>query len=134
MSGFKTRLTAWMQGRYGTDELNSMMFWIAVALWLMGLLFNFGAFAVLSSALLVVVLWRTFSRDVGRRSSENERYQQAVAEPRRNASQALARFRNRKTTLYFRCEGCKAWLSVPRGKGSLRVVCPNCKKETFKKS
>ena len=34
----------------------------------------------------------------------------------------------------FKCKKCGAVLSVPRGKGTLRVVCPKCKTETTKKS
>ena len=41
---------------------------------------------------------------------------------------------NRKTTRYFKCKGCGQVLSVPRGKGTLRVVCPKCKTETKQKS
>lgn len=32
----------------------------------------------------------------------------------------------RKTTLFFRCKSCGAILSVPRGKGHIRVTCPRC--------
>ena len=43
-------------------------------------------------------------------------------------------WRDRKTTLYFDCEGCKTKLSVPRGKGKVRIVCPNCGQEMFKET
>ena len=35
-------------------------------------------------------------------------------------------WRERKTTLFFRCKTCGAILSVPRGKGHIRVTCPRC--------
>lgn len=41
---------------------------------------------------------------------------------------------NRKTTKYFRCKGCGQILSIPRGKGTMRIVCPKCKTEVMKKS
>ena len=41
---------------------------------------------------------------------------------------------NRKTTKYFRCKGCGQILSIPRDKGTMRIVCPKCKTEVMKKS
>ena len=41
---------------------------------------------------------------------------------------------NRKTTKYFQCKGCGQILSIPRGKGTMRIVCPKCKTEVMKKS
>ncbi len=35
-------------------------------------------------------------------------------------------WRERKTTLFFRCKTCGSILSVPRGKGRIRVTCPKC--------
>ncbi|AEB06765.1 hypothetical protein Corgl_0651 [Coriobacterium glomerans PW2] len=41
---------------------------------------------------------------------------------------------NRKTTKYFRCKTCGAMMSVPRGKGRIRVTCPRCRTTVEKKS
>ena len=34
----------------------------------------------------------------------------------------------------FKCKKCGAVLSVPRGKGTLRVTCPQCYEQTVRKS
>ena len=32
----------------------------------------------------------------------------------------------RKTTAYLKCPNCGQMLSVPKGKGKIRVTCPKC--------
>ena len=59
---------------------------------------------------------------------------QPTAKPRRSYELAKKKWSNRKTTKYFRCENCGQELSVPRGTGTMRVVCPKCKTETKMKS
>ena len=63
-----------------------------------------------------------------------EAFLRATEKPRRALSIGRKKWENRETTLYFKCKGCGQELSVPRGKGTLRVVCPKCKTETVKKS
>ncbi|MDY2777424.1 MAG: hypothetical protein SOU51_03510 [Collinsella sp.] len=43
-------------------------------------------------------------------------------------------WRERKTSLFFRCKTCGTILSVPRGKGKLRVTCPKCGTKVEKQS
>ena len=68
------------------------------------------------------------------RDRENAAFERAVEKPRRRLSLARKAWANRKTTRYFTCKGCGQVLSVPRGKGTLRVVCPKCKTESTMKS
>lgn len=65
---------------------------------------------------------------------ENQKYLRLSAKPRRSYELAKKKWSNRKTTKYFRCKNCGQELSVPRGKGTMRVVCPKCKTETKMKS
>lgn len=68
------------------------------------------------------------------RDRENAAFERAVEKPRKQLSLARKAWANRKTTRYFTCKGCGQVLSVPRGKGTLRVVCPKCKTESTMKS
>lgn len=71
---------------------------------------------------------------IGKRRQENQKYLRLSAKPRRSYELAKKKWSNRKTTKYFRCKNCGQELSVPRGKGTMRVVCPKCKTETKMKS
>ena len=73
-------------------------------------------------------------KNIAARSKENAAFEQAVQKPKRWIALQRKAWANRKTTRYFKCKGCGTVLSVPRGKGTLRVVCPKCKTETTKKS
>lgn len=134
MDELKRRLSSWMEGRYGIDELGRVLLIACALCWFINIFANTVFLHVLAIAFFVLCLWRSFSRDYSKRSNENNRFLQSIEKPQQACNHALARWRNRKTTLYFRCDGCKRWLSVPKGKGKLRVVCPDCKKEMFKKS
>ena len=83
---------------------------------------------------LVLALFRCFSRNEYKRASENEAYRRIVAKPKQAMSVAGKAWENRKTTRYFKCKKCGAVLSVPRGKGTLRVTCPRCHEQTVRKS
>ena len=73
-------------------------------------------------------------KNIAARSKENAAFEQAVQKPKRWIALQRKAWANRKTTRYFKCKGCGTVLSVPRGKGTLRVVCPKCKTETKQKS
>ena len=76
----------------------------------------------------------TFSNFLVVAGIANAPFERIVEKPRKQLSLRRKKWTNRKTTRYFKCKGCGQVLSVPRGKGTLRVVCPKCKTETKQKS
>ena len=138
MKGFLERmqykLAGVMQGRRGADGLSNFLMVVGIVL-LLGSIFP--GLDMLSWVALVVLgyaLFRTYSKNVAARDRENAAFERIVAGPKRQLSLARKKWTNRKTTRYFKCKGCGQVLSVPRGKGTLRVVCPKCKTETKQKS
>ena len=73
-------------------------------------------------------------RNEYKRAGENEAYLRFAAKPKAGVSVAGKAWKNRKTTCYFKCKNCGAVLSVPRGKGKLRVTCPQCHEQTIRTS
>lgn len=124
----------WMQGRYGNDDFSNGLVALGVICMIVSLFPNCGWLSWVALAAFAVVLWRTCSKNIARRRAENQKYLQVTAKPRRAYELAKKKFTNRKTTKYFRCKNCGQELSVPKGKGTLRVVCPKCKTETKMKS
>ena len=85
-------------------------------------------------ALLIVCCVRCYSKNIAAREKENQKWLAASAKPKRWWNMLDTMYVNRKTTKYFRCKGCRQILSIPRGKGTMRIVCPKCKTEIMKKS
>ena len=75
-------LARFMYGRNGTDQLNIALLVIYLILWLVGgiviALANVGFLYTLQSLLMtvlaVLILWRTFSRNLSKRRVENQRF------------------------------------------------------------
>lgn len=128
------KMAAWMQGRYGNDDFSNGLVALGIITMLLSIFPHCGWLSYIALITLVIAIWRTCSKNITKRSSENQTYLRVTAKPRRSYELAKKKWVNRKTTKYFRCKGCGQELSVPRGKGTLRVVCPKCKKETQMKS
>lgn len=123
-----------MYGRYGTDDFNRFLLLVAIVLIVLEFFLNSAILSVVTFAILVYAMWRSFSKNIAARSEENRKFEEISKAPKTQLSLWSKQWKNRKTTLYFKCKGCGQVLSVPKGKGTLRVVCPKCKTETRKKS
>lgn len=124
-----------MQGRYGSDELNMALLVGAVLLSIVNALLglflreNFVYASVVSPVLYTLMLlllgfniFRCFSRNIYKRRQEN-----------RHFVNFLTRLRDREHR-YFRCPSCKQRVRVPRGKGKLNIRCPKCGCKFIRKS
>ncbi len=128
------RFANFMQGRRGMDGLSGALVIVAVVLVLLAMIPFLNFLTIIGLIVLVIALVRAFSKNTAQREKEDATYERIVEKPRSQYEQTKRAFSNRKTTKYFKCPGCGATLSVPRGKGKLRVVCPKCQTETIKKS
>lgn len=128
------RMSVWMQGRYGLDGLSNGLVALAIVCMLLSLIPSADVLSWLALVCMVVAIVRACSKNIAARRRENDTYERVMRKPKRAYALAKKAWGNRATTKYFRCKGCGQVLSVPRGKGTLRVVCPKCKTETHKKS
>lgn len=127
LQNLQCKMANGMRGRYGGDSLANACIAASVILLVVDMALGTGLLAVLAYALLVWTLFRCFSRNIGKRRSEDEAWRRAVAKPKSAWKTASIMWRDRKTTKYFRCPQCRTLLWVPKGKGTLRVTCPYCK-------
>lgn len=128
------KMSAWMEGRYGPDNLSNFLFIVGVVLAFASII---PGLDLLWLAALVLMAWgvfRSFSKSIARREQENEAWLRLTRRPKTAFDIVRKAWTNRATTKYFRCKGCGATLSVPKGKGTLRVTCPKCHWQTQKKS
>ena len=122
----KTGLQRFMMGRYGTDKLNTLLLWVAVAFMLLSIFLPSGwpnlLAVLLSYGLMGVVIFRILSRNTYQRHKENRRYLNMVE-----------RLKDREHR-YFSCPKCKQSVRVPKGKGKIAITCPKCREKFVKKT
>lgn len=126
-------LTKWMRGRYGLDQLGRTTAAVSLVCLLLALVPRLGFLLYLGAGLLGVSYWRMFSRKVAKRHRENAVYLAYVGRLRRWWEGTRRRAAGHRTHHYLKCAGCGAEMKVPRGKGKVRITCPNCKAQFVRK-
>ncbi|MBP1744479.1 MAG: hypothetical protein H6Q58_1457 [Firmicutes bacterium] len=108
-----------MLGRYGPDQLTVALCLLSFALSMVGNVTNLMGLTALSSIALGLAVYRTLSKNAGRRTSENQKFLSKW-------NPLAARFKDRKTHKYFKCPSCGQKLRVPKNKGNVSIKCPKC--------
>ena len=126
-------IVRFMYGRNGMDQLNRALFWVYIALWLAGSILSVMGLDVLSAifnvvlyVLLVVIVFRMFSKNLYKRREENSKFLQKTWKIRSQIGGAKARHAD-KDHKYFTCKQCKTICRVPVGKGKIIITCPKCR-------
>lgn len=146
----KEKLRRFMAGRYGADQLNRFL--SILILVFCGVMLVLQAIATrqetvstaMSVALriLTALLWaslifsvfRMFSKNYAKRSEENKKYLAIKYKITSKFNLIKRQIKDRKLYKYFSCPQCGKTLRVPKGKGKVRVTCPNCANSFIKES
>lgn len=111
----KQKFLSFMQGRYGSDELNICLLILYFIFMILSIFFK-----VFSSLALVVIfyaLFRMFSKNIYQRRAENAKVVPYF-------SFAKAKINDKGKNKIFMCSKCKRTLRIPKGKGRVTVNCP----------
>ena len=130
----REKLRQFMIGRYGTDGLNQFLSIASLVLLLIAIISRVNLFTYLGAALLIFCYYRTFSRNISKRTEENYRYYAVKDRIRSKFSSLRDQWNNRKLYHYYRCPKCRQKLRVPRGRGRIQISCPRCGTQFIKKS
>ena len=130
-----------MYGRNGMDQLNRAMLIAYLVLWfvqlIMGAVLKSDVFTaiceVLMLALMVLIIFRMFSKNLYKRREENQKWMSWWWKLKNDQAGAKARHAD-KDHKYFTCKNCKAICRVPVGKGKIIITCPKCGSEIHGKS
>lgn len=133
--------------RNGADELNVTLIVLSILLFLLYPIFDNEA---INASLLVVslislyfALFRTFSTNLAKRREENDNFvsffkgeNKEEKERRKKEEKAKKEKRKEDEKIYsfFFCPKCRKELRVPKGKGKIKIKCPNCSEEFIRKS
>ena len=115
-----------MQGRYGSDKLNTTILIIGLVVSLLQLFVSAAglkwAFMMISYVFLGWAIFRMLSRNVYKRYEENRKY-----------LRFLDRLKDQEHR-YYECPRCRQTVRVPKGKGKISITCPKCKEKFIKKT
>jgi DNA-directed RNA polymerase subunit RPC12/RpoP len=118
-----------MNGRNGFDPLNTVLLVVSMVITLITSLFSLYYIGMLSWVLLLLVIFRAFSKNLSKRREENHKFLRIAGKAKKWLSSGKQRAAERKTHRHFKCVKCGAELRVPKGKGTVIITCPVCKNE-----
>ena len=125
-------LIRFMYGRNGFDQLNRFLFWVVLILDIASIFLARGEsplggiLSLVVTAAWLLLLFRTFSRNLAKRREENQKFVSWWWRVKSKMSGAKARHADRDHK-YFTCKSCGAICRVPVGKGKIVITCPKCR-------
>lgn len=131
---FRAAVSRFMSGRYGSDQLNLTMVIGALIVTTIGSLTGVYFLTLAADALLLLAIFRMFSKDRYRRAHENQVYLEKAQKVRRAATEWVNRVKNSRKYHYYTCPKCKQRLRVPRGVGNITITCKQCGTKFDKKA
>lgn len=134
MNRFKDKMARFMYGRYGMDQLSRNLSLICLVLLIVTMFVRNNVIYMIALVGIVYTYFRVFSRNISRRSEENEKYLIFHYKVVGKLNKIKFRITDSKTHRIFRCPSCSQKIRVPRGKGKISIKCPKCRIEFIKKT
>lgn len=98
------------------------------------LFFGLRIFYVLALALLVYAYYRMFSKDLSKRSAENQWYLKKEMKVRGWWQRKKKAIAGRKEYKIYKCPKCGQKIRVPRHKGKIAIRCRKCGEEFIRRT
>ena len=118
-------INRFMAGRYGQDRLNITLLVVGCVLCFVQMFVPSGVgfvLTIISETLLILSLFRCFSRNTYKRYNENRKFLLMID-----------RIKDRDHR-YYTCPKCRQTVRVPKGKGKISITCPKCREKFVKKT
>lgn len=123
---FNRKMSNWMQGRNGVDEIVTLLLWIALVVIIVNIFARTMVLSLITIALLGYAWFRMSSKNIEARRDENQHFLSIVGPFGAWLRNPKAAFTEARTYKHFQCPNCGQHVRVPRGKGKVRVTCPKC--------
>ena len=123
-----------MYGRNGVDSLGKFVLVISIIVMLLAGWTDSLILSYLSWIGIIYLYFRMFSRNIYKRSSENQWYLNKSYKIRTFFYRQKNLLLQRKTHHIYKCPTCRQKIRVPRGKGQIEIRCPKCNTRFIKKS
>ncbi len=135
----KEKFQRFMQGRYGTDQLNRCLLIVSLVLVVLAALFTrVGRIGSLLDMLgilgLFIAYFRMFSKNISQRADENRKFLEKTSVIRQRLNKEKYMMQQRKIYHIYTCPGCHQKIRAPKGKGRIEISCPKCQTKFIKNS
>jgi len=134
MNGLKQKFMRFMQGRNGVDQLSQFLNIVVLILFVISLFVRWLPLYLLAIALLIYMYFRIFSRNIPKRSMENQKFCNLRYDLAIKKNKKKQEWEQRKIYRFYRCPMCNQKVRVPKGRGRICITCPKCRAEFVKKS
>ena len=120
--------------RYGYDQFTRFLLAMTFLIYFLSLLLQSPLLNLFSLCVLIYIYFRIFSRNVYKRSAENDIYLNFI-----NTITKFFRFfkktkGDRKYYHFYKCPKCKQTLRLPKGHGKIEIRCPKCQHRFIRKT
>lgn len=134
MNRFRERMAVFMQGRYGMDQLGKVLTFGTMIILLLSMILHVNLLYIVGIIVLIISYFRIFSRNIGKRYEENQKFLNWRYKIVCKKSKIKTRIKDRRTNSIFNCPNCNQKIRVPKGKGKICIKCPKCRIEFVKKT
>lgn len=134
MNGFMNGLRRFMYGRYGFDQFSRGLIIIALILSVAASFSRIPYLMLISYIPLLYVVFRTLSKNIGKRTQENQAYYKMTFSLKTKFNNMKLSLIGTKTHKYYKCPHCKQSIRVPRDKGKISITCPKCKTDFIRRT
>ena len=134
----REKLIRFMQGRYGIDQFSKTLLVLGVIVIVISAFLSEHPaaliFYLIGWAAVICSYFRIFSRNVSRRSAENQAFLNRTYKVRTFLQKQLNIWKQRKIYHIYTCPSCRQKIRIPKGKGKIEIRCPKCGKTFIRKS
>ncbi|GFH96075.1 hypothetical protein IMSAGC003_02628 [Lachnospiraceae bacterium] len=129
----REKMMRFMQGRYGNDRLGQVMLGLALVCVVLSL-FRIPFISTIGLVVLILTYYRMFSRQIARRTAENQKYLQLEWKLRAKLQKQKQSLARRRTHRIYKCPNCRQKIRVPRNRGRIAISCRKCGTEFIRKT
>ena len=116
------------------DQLSRNLSLICLVLLVITMFSRSNVLYAIALAGIIYTYFRVFSRNISKRSEENEKYLSFHYKVVGKINRIKYIIKDNKTHKIFKCPSCSQKIRVPRGKGRISIKCPKCRIEFIKKT
>ena len=120
-----------MKNRYGIDELYKFLLITFLILSIINLFLNNNILHLMEVLIIVLALYRVFSKNIQQRRKENNTYLKIKRKIFNYFHTLKSSHEKKKYNVYRKCPKCKTILKLPlpTKRGIKKITCPKCKKK-----
>ena len=129
----RQRFAEFLRGRYGPDEMGRFTNTACFVLLLLSFIRPLRFLYLPALILLVITVFRMFSRNFTARSRENDWFKRTRYKVHgffgtlMQRTVGSGRFSRRTPNLIFACPSCGQKIRVPKGRGRIEITCSRCR-------